>query len=274
MVSADSNFQRKQFPLKNQTILITGASRLNGIGCAAAKQAAALGATVVIQHFRPHDENMPWGADSLETVKQSIEAELVGEAALYDIHADFTDVKSAEEVMQYACEKAGTISGLVCNHASSAPDGSIGELNAAMLDHHWQVNARSVLLLTQAFAAQFPQSATNGRIIYLTSGQRSGPMPGEIAYSASKGALADLTLTIADQLADKQITVNTINPGPVDTGYLSESDKAQALSKFPFGRFGKPEDPARLIGWLLTDESRWITGQIIHSEGGFARWRP
>lgn len=82
------------------------------------------------------------------------------------------------------------------------------------------------------------------------------------------------TTTIADQLADRGIRVNTVNPGPVDTGYLTEEMRRVVEPKFPFGRYGSPDDPARLIAWLATEEASWITGQIINTEGGFGRWRP
>ena len=72
---------------------------------------------------------------------------------------------------------------------------------------------------------------------------------------------------------DAGITANTVNPGPVDTGYVTEADREATAVMFPQGRWGEPDDAARLITWLLTDEARWITGQVINSEGGFARWR-
>ena len=107
----------------------------------------------------------------------------------------------------------------------------------------------------------------------MTSGQGLGPMPGEVAYAASKAALAGVTLTLADQLADVGITVNTVNPGPVDTGYMTPETMAAVAPMFPLGRMGEPDDPARLIEWLVSDEGRWITGQVLNTEGGFARWR-
>ena len=100
-----------------------------------------------------------------------------------------------------------------------------------------------------------------------------GPLPGEIAYAAAKAAIAGVTLTISEELIDAGITVNTVNPGPVDTGYLTEEIRQATAAMFPQGRWGEPDDAARLITWLLTDEARWITGQVISSEGGFARWR-
>ena len=75
------------------------------------------------------------------------------------------------------------------------------------------------------------------------------------------------------RVIDAGITVNTVNPGPVDTGYVTEADREATAVMFPQGCWGEPDDAARLITWLLTDEARWITGQVINSEGGFARWR-
>ena len=145
-----------------------------------------------------------------------------------------------------------------------------------MLDAHWAVNTRASILLAQAFAAQHEDSRPGGRIVFMTSGQDLGPMTGEVAYAASKGALASITQTLADQLAERGITVNTVNPGPVDTGYAAFADQPEAHEivrrHFPSGRWGTPDDPARLIAWLVTDEAAWITGQVINSEGGFRRW--
>ncbi|MGC7098283.1 SDR family oxidoreductase [Amycolatopsis lurida] len=80
-----------------------------------------------------------------------------------------------------------------------------------------------------------------------------------------------MTTTVADQLADDGIRVNTVNPGPVDTGYLDDESWQSVRPMFPFGRFGEPDDPARLIAWLVTDEARWITGQVINTTGWRAR---
>ena len=105
----------------------------------------------------------------------------------------------------------------------------------------------------------------------MTSGQDLGPMPGEIAYAASKGALASITRTLADQLPGQAITLNAVNPGPVDTGGYPPEVLQALRSRFPHGRWGTPDDPARLISWLTTDEAAWITGQVLDTEGGFRR---
>ncbi len=81
-----------------------------------------------------------------------------------------------------------------------------------------------------------------------------------------------MTLTLADQLADRAITVNCVNPGPVDTGWASPGQIAAAADRMPAGRWGEGDDPARLIAWLVSDDGRWMTGQVLNTEGGFRRW--
>ena len=119
--------------------------------------------------------------------------------------------------MGAAADAFGHLDILICNHARSGGDGPLGTLDAGMLDTHWAVNTRSAILLAQAFMTQHDGRA-GGRVIFFTSGQDLGPMRDEVAYAASKGALASITRTLADQLAEQAITLNTINPGPVDTG--------------------------------------------------------
>jgi len=255
-----SKLSRELYPLKGKKVFITGVSRRQGIGCAIARQSAAWGASVIAHHYQHHDQKQEWGADDLGKVLSSIEKELIGDAFLYDVSGDFRESETPYNMIEHIIEQCGYMDALVCNHALSGSDGAIGELTAEMLDKHWAVNTRSTILLAQSFTEQHKAQMGRGDIIFITSGQRLGPMPGEVAYAAAKGALADITMTIADQLADKNIKVNTVNPGPVDTGYLNQEMWDMVKPMFPFGRFGYPEDPARLIAWLLTEESSWITG--------------
>ena len=210
----------------------------------------------------------------------SIRTHLVGPARLIDLPADLAAPGEPACVVEQAVAAVGHLDALVCNQAMSSPDGSLSEMTEAVLDAHWAVDARASILLAQAFAAQegFAAAPTGsvrrrGAIVFLTSGQGLAPLPGEIAYAAAKAAIAGLTPTISEELIDAGITVNTVNPGPVDTGYVTEADREATAAMFPQGRWGEPDDAARLITWLLTDEARWITGQVINSEGGFARWR-
>jgi 3-oxoacyl-[acyl-carrier protein] reductase len=170
-------------------------------------------------------------------------------------------------VVEAAHDEFGRLDVLVCNQARSGGDGPLADMDAAKLDAHWAVNARASILLARAFAAL----GGPGRIVFLTSGQDLGPMRDEVAYAASKGALASVTATLADELAAAGITVNAVNPGPVDTGYAPPDAHAAVAARFPGRRWGEPDDPARLIAWLATDEAAWVTGQVVNTEGGFRR---
>ena len=96
-------------------------------------------------------------------------------------------------------------------------------------------------------------------------------MLGEIAYASSKGAVDAMTITMAAELAPLGITVNAVGPGPTDTGWMTDDLKTELLPKHPLGRLGASDDVARLIAFLASEQAQWVTGQIIHAEGGFLR---
>ncbi len=266
--------------LNGRVAIVTGASRRAGIGFAVARRLAERGASLFLTHWSPHDADQPWGAE--DTAELCRELAALTEVA--DLAVDLADREAPQRVLDAAMSAFGRVDILVANHARSGGDGSLLDVDAAMLDDHWAVDARSVLLLTQAFARHYRADADpvhdRGRVLWLTSGQHLGPMRGEIAYAAAKSVLAGLTPTVADELIDHGILLNTVNPGPVDTGYLSAATADRDLAvvdsvhaAFPRGRAGIPDDPARLIAWLASDEARWIVGQVLDSEGGFRRSR-
>ncbi|RCV49597.1 SDR family oxidoreductase [Marinitenerispora sediminis] len=264
---------RDPLPLRGRVALVTGVSRRDGIGYAVARRLAAYGASVFCHHYRPHDEEQPWGADDIAEVLAGVRAALAAPGArVADTSADMADPAAPARVVAAAAAEFGHVDILVCNHARSGGDTVLDDITAEQLDGHWAVNTRSAILLAKEFAAQH-DGRPGGRLLLMTSGQGQGPMPAEVAYASAKGALAAITLTLAEHLADRHITVNAVNPGPVQTGYLTEQAWRHLGRLLPFGRWGYPDDPARLIAWLATDEGRWITGQVINSEGGFARWR-
>ena len=107
-----------------------------------------------------------------------------------------------------------------------------------------------------------------GRIINLSSGQSVGPMPGELAYVATKGAVEAFTLSLSAEVGRWGITVNAVDPGITDTGWISVELKEKCSAESPMGRVGTPKDAARLIRFLASEDAGWITGQVIHSRGG------
>jgi 3-oxoacyl-[acyl-carrier protein] reductase len=266
------------YPLAGRTALVTGVSRPKGIGYAVAVRLARLGASVVVHHFAPHDAEQPWGGADLEAVRAGIRSALIDGAQTADFSVDLADAAAAAPLVERAAAVTGRLDILVCNHARSGGDASIMGATAEQLDGHWAVNARSTLLLTRRFAELFEWGGAEedtGRVIWFTSGQLHGPMRDELAYAASKAALAGTTQTAAAELIGRGILLNAVNPGPTNTGYLDPetTDRPEALDELraamPFGRFGAPDDAARLIAWLVGPEGRWVVGEVLSSDGGF-----
>lgn len=280
-------------PLRGKTALITGVSRRRGIGFAVAVKLASLGADVVIHHYRPHDLDQPWGGDDLEEVRAGIRRHLTEDARFADVSADLSDRAAIPELVRTATALTGRLDILVCNHAKSGDDGSILDMTADRLDAFWGVNTRSTLLLTAEFArlraprgekprkpgdrivGDGPYSQPQGHVFWLTSGQIHGAMRGEVAYATSKAALAGVTATVAAELLELGVVLNTINPGPVNTGYMDPETTDRSLEDLdhhvqsaPFGRVGTPQDPAELIGWL-SSAGGWVVGQVLTADGGF-----
>ena len=257
-------------PLAGRVAIVTGVSRRIGIGMAVAKRLADLGADLFVTSWTAHDQDQPWGADpgGMEAVLAELGA-AHGARRVEHLEVDFLDPEAPERVLAAAVAAYGHVDVLVCNHARSSA-GGLEEVTAAELDAAFVVNTRAVLLLVQAFAARH-DGRPGGRVVLFTSGQQLGPMAGELAYATSKAALAGITLSLADTLADQGITLNTVNPGPTDTGYADPPVVERVARMFPAGRWGTPDDAARLVAWLCTDDAAWITGQVINSEGGFRR---
>ena len=247
---------------KPKTIaLITGASHPRDIGTAICRKFASQGIDIFFTH---------WNSDAgwIEKFQQEITNTGV---FCENLKIDLSDEMAAFTILDTAQTKLGFPSILINNAAHSTRDGYL-ELDAKSLNEHYAVNMRSTFLLCVEYARRFEKSNLNtGRIINMTSGQELGPMPGELAYAATKGAIAAFTRSISIELAPLGITVNAINPGPTDSTWMNDQIREYLLPKFPMGRIGLPEDVASIIAFLASEEAKWITGQIINSEGGFIR---
>ena len=257
--------------LAERVALVTGASRRDGIGAATCRALAADGADVVFTSWNAYDQAFPWEAD--EAGPAALLAELHGlgvRSAAVEI--DLAAPQAARRLLDLATQRIG-LPVILVNNAAHSTNGGYETLDAAALDAHYEVNVRTTALLCVEFARRHTKAGrrTGGRIINLSSGQGRGPMPEELAYATSKGAIEVFTVSLAAGVARLGITVNAVNPGPTDTGWMTEEIKQALLSRFPFGRLGQPADAARLITFLAGDAGAWITGQILHSEGGFER---
>jgi len=227
--------------------VVTGVGRVEGIGFATARRLLDDGYRVLA-----HTYSTPDGERTAGDPAPAVVFDGFGEDSgrLCSIDADLADPDAPRRVIEAALDAFGA---------------------AAELDRAWAVNARAAILLVQAFAASHDDARADGRVVLLTSGQHLGPMPGELPYVLSKGAVHQATRTLADELADRGITVNALNPGPVDTGWPSEELREALASRFPAGRWGRPGDIVPVLAWLLSADSAWVTGQVIDAEGGFRR---
>lgn len=244
--------------------IVTGASRRKGIGAAVCRELASRGVNIFFTHWRAFDRAQQYEDEDGPT---SLRDELRGMGVRCEsLEIDLSNADAPTYILDEVEAKLGQPSILVNNAAHSTRDG-YEALNAETLDAHYAVNMRGTILLSVSFARRFSKKM-GGRIINLTSGQSLGPMPGELAYIATKGAIEAFTVTLSAEVASLGITVNAVDPGATDTGWMTEEIKRELLPRFPSGRLGLPQDAARLIAFLASDEAEWITGQVIHSRGG------
>ncbi|MDJ0785768.1 MAG: SDR family oxidoreductase [Myxococcota bacterium] len=247
--------------LRDRVALVTGVSRPVGIGAAVARRLHGMGARVFATGWPPHDEDMPWGAGTLD---------VPFDVGRHDLGDPDTPAALVDEVF----DAHGRLDVLVAVHARSSSQ-SLAELTVDELQRSWVSNVQSILLLAQRFAARHTPAPADapptGRMLWFTSGQHKGPMDSELAYAVTKGALHQMTSSLDKALSAHRIVANCINPGPVDTGWATPELHAQVAERFPDGRWGTPEDIANLVAFLVGDEGSWIRGQVLDSEGGFDR---
>jgi 3-oxoacyl-[acyl-carrier protein] reductase len=252
---------------QSRVAVVTGVSRRNGIGFAIAQRLLSDGFRVLLHSWAAHDYHQPWAPGEGE-LEQAIQALGGISDRLSHIEADFARPDAPARVIEQAIKRFGVLDVLIANHAMSAT-GDLATVSAEQLDLAFAVNARATVLLVQAFAARHDDQRPDGRVLLFTSGQHRAPMADELAYAISKGAVQQMTASLADALAHRSITVNALNPGPVDTGWPSDQLRERLRSSFPAGRWGQPSDIAGIVSFIASTDSAWITGQTIDAGGGF-----
>ncbi len=249
---------------KRRIAVVTGASRRRGIGSAICRALGQANLDVFFTHWHDYDRTMPWGAEEDEPAQLQQYLHELGLRCEY-MQVDLSRPEAPASIIDTVEQHLGKPSILVNNATHDEFQASFELLDAATLDKYYAVNMRGTILLSTEFARRFA-FRSGGRIINLTSGQGLSAMPGKLPYVATKGAIDAVTVTLAKELAARGITVNAIDPGPTDTGWMTDEIKQQL--DLPMGRVGQPEDAARLVTFLASEEAEWITGQIIRSRGG------
>jgi 3-oxoacyl-[acyl-carrier protein] reductase len=254
--------------MKKSVAIVTGVSRLNGIGKAICVELAKNDIAIFFTYWRSYDKEMPWSVADNEP--DLIEKEILNLGVdCAKMELDLMEETAVQTLFDGVEKRFGGASILI-NNATYSTQTDIFTITAEELDKHYFVNLKATTLLISKFVKCF-KSDSNGRIINLSSGQSLSAMSGEIAYAMTKSAIETLTRTLSHELAFKGITINAVNPGLTDSGWMNADHKALFHDRLPMGRFGQPEDAAKLIAFLASAQAAWITGQIIHSEGGFIR---
>jgi len=251
--------------LQGKIAIVTGASRRQSIGAAICRAFATCGTDVLFTHWRPFDRQT-WYADEDGPAIIEDDVRRLG-VRVESIEVDLSLIDAPRQVLETTVERLG-IPSILVNNATHDPQGKRGidTLDAAELDMTYAVNIRGMTLLSAEFVRRYP-GGPGGRIINLTSGQSLRPMPDSLAYATTKGAVEAFTTSLAPAVAWNGITVNAVDPGGTDTGWITDAQKVAWSAEMGMRRVGLPEDAARLVVFLASDAGAWITGQVIHSRG-------
>ncbi|QFF98503.1 3-oxoacyl-[acyl-carrier-protein] reductase [Psychrobacillus glaciei] len=242
--------------LDGKSAIVTGASR--GIGKDIALYLAKEGAKVAV--------NYSGSKEKAEAVVEEIKS-LGGEA--FAVQANVDHAEDVQKLISETMENFGAIDILV-NNAGITRDNLLMRMKEQEWDDVLNTNLKGVFLCTKAVTRQMMKQR-HGRIINITSIVGVSGNPGQANYVAAKAGVIGLTKSTALELASRNITVNSVAPGFITTDMtdaLSEEVKTQMLNQIPLAKFGNPEDIAKAVAFLASDDANYITGQTLHVNGG------
>ena len=242
--------------LKDKIALVTGGSR--GIGSSICKELAKAGATVLINYANSKDS-------ALKVLEEIVEVGGKGEVVGFDV----SDYSIVEEKIKYLIEKYEKIDILV-NNAGITRDSLFMRMKESQWDEVFETNTKGVFNCTKNVVRMMLKNQY-GKIINISSVVGEMGNPGQVNYSSTKSALIGFTKSLAKELGSKNINVNAITPGFIDTDItevLSDSIKDKYKEIIPLSRFGKPEDVAKAVLFLASDDSSYITGEVLKINGG------
>jgi 3-oxoacyl-[acyl-carrier protein] reductase len=252
-----NTFNKMNSTLKGKVALVTGASR--GIGRAIAERLGRDGAAVVINYV----------SNANDARKLAGEIEAAGGQALA-VQADVACVAEVVRLFDETIARFGKLDILV-NNAGLMVTKPVSAMTEAEFDRIFAVNVKGTFFACQQAATRLTDG---GRIINVSSSTTARMMPNYGAYVATKGAVEQLTRSLAGELGPRGITVNVISPGPTETELFKDGKTAEQIQKFAqlaaFGRLGQPAEIADVVAFLVSDDAGWVTGQNLRVNGGAA----
>jgi 3-oxoacyl-[acyl-carrier protein] reductase len=245
----------------SKTAIITGSGR--GIGAAIAKRLAKDGFDIIINEVSQEALDT-YGAETVEACRAlGVRAESYA--------ADVSDYAQCEAMVKWAKETFGTIDVLV-NNAGITRDGLLLRMSEETYDTVIRINQKSVFNMTKLVGAVMLRQKS-GKIVNLASVAGLYGNPGQMNYSASKGAIIAMTKTAAKELGSRGINVNAVAPGFIQTPMtdkLTDEQKAAMLGQIAMKRYGQPEEIAGVVSFLCSEDSSYVTGQTIEISGGLS----
>ena len=238
--------------------VVTGGSR--GIGRAIIMELAEPKLGVAFNHYDPPEDT---AADETIQMAQAKGCEIEG------VRLDVSDYQAVQEFIKGVVERYGRVDILV-NNAGITRDTLLSRMKEVDWDAVLAVNLKSVFNCTQA-VARYMMKQRYGRIVNIASVVGAMGNAGQANYAASKAGIMGFTKSVARELASRNVTVNAVAPGFIETDMtakLPERARESFLTQIPLGRAGEPEDVARVVKFLVSDDASYITGQVIHLNGG------
>ncbi|MBL1420431.1 MAG: SDR family NAD(P)-dependent oxidoreductase [Alphaproteobacteria bacterium] len=247
-------------PFNSQITLITGVGRSIGIGAAICREIAKNGGDIFFTYWNEYDKQMFPNTPTSDTQHITNELKQYG-VRVESCEFDLSKPEAAATLFKQAEDTLGTPTILI-NNACRDIEIPFTELTPEILDKHYAVNQRAVTML----CSEFVKRQNAGNIINLISGQSLGSMgENQISYTTTKAAVDMLALQLAPELSKLNIRINSLDPGPVDTGWMTEDIKQDIIKASSSGKISLPKDTAQLIMSILLDKGK-KTGQTIHAQ--------
>ncbi len=242
-----------------RSVIITGGSR--GIGRAVALRFAQEKPRIILLHYDADDS----------AARETLEKATLQGADVESFKVDVSSYKEVEGLFKDILARFQKVDVLI-NNAGITKDALLMRMTEEEWDAVLQVNLKSVFNCTQVVIRSMVKQR-GGRIVNVSSVVGQIGNPGQANYAASKAGIMGFTKTVAREVAARGITVNAVAPGFINTemtAHLPEKVKTYFLQQIPVGRMGEPEEVAEVVYWLCSDAARYVTGQVIHVDGGLA----